>query len=113
MSRKDDGGADGSRQARVQEIVASIVNAVDPTAKGLTSGVKSTNARAAIIAVVGARVASLAPADSPDAGRFSKAFLPRSKCGPKGAPNMVRLTMFDLLGARQHECNNKRICLIV
>jgi hypothetical protein len=40
---------------RVQEIVASIVNAVDPTAKGLTSGVKSTNARAAIIAVVGAR----------------------------------------------------------
>ena len=79
---------------RVQEIVASIVNAVDPTAKGLTSGVKSTNARAAIIAVVGARLA-----------RFSKAFLPRSKCGPKGAPNMVRLTMFDLLGARQHETN--------
>jgi hypothetical protein len=35
MSRKDGGGAGGSRQARVQEIVASIVNAVGPTAKGL------------------------------------------------------------------------------
>ena len=39
----------------VQAFVESIVNAVDKSAKSLTSGVKSTNARAAIIAVVGAR----------------------------------------------------------
>ena len=38
----------------VQVFVESIVNAVDKSAKNLTS-VKSTNARAAIIAVVGAR----------------------------------------------------------